>query len=64
MFRLPYGTIFGGVTALKAEHFEQMNGYSNDYWGWGGEDDDMRSRYYSNLYKILTFPLRNIFYAA
>ena len=43
-YKLPYPTIFGGVTALTGQHFEQVNGYSNLFWGWGGEDDDMYNR--------------------
>ena len=43
-FNLPYTTIFGGVTALMKQHFEQVNGFSNMFWGWGGEDDDMYNR--------------------
>lgn len=43
-YKLPYATIFGGITALTVEQFEKLNGFSNDYWGWGGEDDDMASR--------------------
>ena len=42
--RLPYDAIFGGVTALRKEHFKMVNGYSNIFFGWGGEDDDMSSR--------------------
>ncbi|KAH8020744.1 hypothetical protein HPB51_003316 [Rhipicephalus microplus] len=43
-YRLPYALIFGGVSALKKEHMQLVNGFSNEYWGWGGEDDDMSYR--------------------
>lgn len=42
--RLPYVELFGGVTAFTSDHFVRVNGYSNQYYGWGGEDDDMYSR--------------------
>jgi len=42
--RLPYEGIFGGVTAFKRQHFEFVNGFSNQFYGWGGEDDDMYNR--------------------
>lgn len=42
--RLPYTDIFGGVSAMSAEHFQEVNGFSNMFWGWGGEDDDMSMR--------------------
>ena len=47
--RLPYEGIFGGVSALSTHHFVKVNGFSNLFWGWGGEDDDMynRIRYYN-----------------
>ncbi|XP_063365894.1 beta-1,4-N-acetylgalactosaminyltransferase bre-4-like [Cydia amplana] len=32
---------FGGVTAMRDHHFQEVNGYSNRFWGWGGEDNDM-----------------------
>jgi len=32
---------FGGVTLFPIEIFEKINGYSNNYWGWGFEDDDL-----------------------
>ena len=32
---------FGGVTMITMEDFEKINGYSNKYWGWGYEDDDL-----------------------
>ena len=43
-YKLPYKNIFGGVTALTVDHFRRLNGYSNEFWGWGGEDDDMYNR--------------------
>lgn len=42
--RLPYPDLFGGVSAMSAEHFQLVNGFSNTFWGWGGEDDDMSMR--------------------
>uniref|UniRef100_A0A8D0FRT6 Beta-1,4-galactosyltransferase 1 n=1 Tax=Strix occidentalis caurina TaxID=311401 RepID=A0A8D0FRT6_STROC len=40
-FRLPYNQYFGGVSALSKEQFTKINGFPNNYWGWGGEDDDI-----------------------
>lgn len=39
-FNLPYMTLFGGVVAISGEHFKAINGMSNQFIGWGGEDDD------------------------
>lgn len=35
---------FGGVTALTANDFRSLGGYSNAFWGWGGEDDELYNR--------------------
>uniref|UniRef100_A0A8C8RFX0 Beta-1,4-galactosyltransferase n=1 Tax=Pelusios castaneus TaxID=367368 RepID=A0A8C8RFX0_9SAUR len=43
-FRLPYNQYFGGVSALSKEQFVKINGFPNNYWGWGGEDDDIYNR--------------------
>lgn len=43
-WRLPYDQYFGGVTIFNKESFITVNGYANDYWGWGAEDDDMFNR--------------------
>ncbi|XP_013931643.1 PREDICTED: beta-1,4-galactosyltransferase 1 [Thamnophis sirtalis] len=43
-FRLPYNQYFGGVSALSKEQFQKINGFPNNYWGWGGEDDDIYNR--------------------
>lgn len=35
---------FGGVTSLPKFTFQSINGFNNNYWGWGCEDDDLRER--------------------
>ncbi|VDP92848.1 unnamed protein product [Echinostoma caproni] len=42
--RLPYSEFVGGVTALSRTQFELVGGFSNMYFGWGGEDDDLLNR--------------------
>jgi predicted glycosyltransferase involved in capsule biosynthesis len=39
-----FDSYFGGVTMFPIEDFEKINGYSNKYWGWGFEDDDLLYR--------------------
>ncbi|KAM5281840.1 beta-1,4-galactosyltransferase 4 [Ctenodactylus gundi] len=51
-YRLRYRGYFGGVTALSREQFFKVNGFSNNYWGWGGEDDDLRLRVELHRMKI------------
>ncbi|GBP36326.1 Beta-1,4-N-acetylgalactosaminyltransferase bre-4 [Eumeta japonica] len=41
---LPYSNLVGGVCALQSEHYKRINGFSNRYIGWGGEDDDLTLR--------------------
>ena len=41
---MPYPGFFGGVFAIRREHWEKINGASNQFWGWGGEDDDIFRR--------------------
>jgi predicted glycosyltransferase involved in capsule biosynthesis len=43
-WKLPYETFFGGVTIYTKTTFEKINGFSQRYWGWGGEDDEMYQR--------------------
>ena len=33
---------------FKASILLQVNGFSNRFWGWGGEDDDMANRIFAN----------------
>ena len=43
-YRMPYGGYFGGVNILPSAIFGQINGFYNDFWGWGAEDDDLLRR--------------------
>lgn len=43
-YAMPYPNYFGGVTLFNLTDFESVNGYCNEYWGWGREDDDLRIR--------------------
>lgn len=42
--RLLYDENFGGVSSMSKDHFKTINGYSNLFFGWGGEDDDLFNR--------------------
>ncbi|XP_040007066.1 beta-1,4-galactosyltransferase 4 isoform X1 [Xiphias gladius] len=55
-YKLRYKGYFGGVTAMTKDQFLQANGFSNSYWGWGGEDDDLRIRVELQKMKILRPP--------
>jgi len=40
-YELKYEEYFGGAILFSKEQVEKTNGYSNDYWDWGMEDDDL-----------------------
>jgi hypothetical protein len=52
---IPFESYFGGITLFPSELFEKINGFSNLYWGWGFEDDDLRYRCIKN-----NIPFQNI----
>lgn len=39
-----YETTVGGVSLFDWRAIEMINGWSNEFWGWGGEDDNMYNR--------------------
>lgn len=39
-----YQTFVGGILLINRNHFAQVNGMSNKYWGWGLEDDEFYVR--------------------
>ena len=43
-YGLKYQEYFGGCILFTKEHYEKINGYSNGYWNWGMEDDDILYR--------------------
>ena len=51
-YRLPYPTYFGGVVLFTNKDFEALNGYSNRFWGYGGEDDEMYDHVLKSGFKI------------
>jgi len=40
-YKLKYHEYFGGAVIFSKEQVEATNGYSNNYWDWGMEDDDL-----------------------
>lgn len=56
-YRLPYSQYFGGVSAVTPNQYLKMNGFPNQYWGWGGEDDDIAARIRLSGMKIVRPPV-------
>lgn len=52
---VPYSSYSGGVFSASPKHWRQINGLSNLFQGWGGEDDEMFERFkHHNLMDALT----------
>ncbi|CAE7535625.1 bre-4 [Symbiodinium pilosum] len=48
-----YKSFLGGVLSFRPKDFERINGYPNDYWGWGLEDDQLGLRMAHNGVRTL-----------
>lgn len=44
-FKMPYPEYLGGVLLVLKNDFVGIDGFSNLYWGWGEEDDDLWLRF-------------------
>lgn len=44
-YRMCYPTFFGGVVVCSKNHYELINGFSNQFRGYGGEDDSFRNSF-------------------
>lgn len=52
------GKTLGGVVKFKGETFKKVNGFPNDYWGWGHEDKELQNRaehFKCKIEKIIKF---------
>lgn len=55
-----FSEYFGGVTLFPCEIFKKINGFSNKYWGWGYEDDDLLLRCKQNNIELDTLNIKNM----
>ena len=46
----------GGMLQFSKELFEKINGYANNFWGWGGEDQDFLTRLSLNKIYTVGYP--------
>lgn len=54
-YNLPYAGLFGGAIALTRAQFEKANGFSNIFYGWGGEDDDFFGRLQNRGFQVFFY---------
>lgn len=48
-----FQNFIGGIISLSVKSFENLNGFSNNYWGWGKEDDDFHLRIFKRNMTII-----------
>lgn len=54
--RYPYDHYVGGILTLDEDAVKATNGFPNDFWGWGGEDDELSTRLRENKLLPLVKP--------
>jgi len=45
-------SFLGGVISVSDKDFRKANGYPNNFWGWGGEDNALNRRFRDNLIRV------------
>ncbi|KAK2141306.1 hypothetical protein LSH36_1123g00038 [Paralvinella palmiformis] len=55
----PYTTYdyFGGAILMTPRQIEEINGFPNTFYGWGGEDDEMLQRIKNAHMKVDRYPM-------
>jgi hypothetical protein len=46
----------GSLLGFSKDQFEKINGYPNNFWGWGGEDDALINRLLNSGYNKIYYP--------
>ena len=46
----------GALLSFSKKNFEDINGYPNNFWGWGGEDDSLIDRIRAVGHKNICYP--------
>nr|XP_021201599.2 beta-1,4-N-acetylgalactosaminyltransferase bre-4 [Helicoverpa armigera] len=54
-FVLPYLNLVSGAIAILSKQFKTVNGMSNEFYGFAGEDDDLYSRLEASNLKLCRF---------
>ena len=54
-YKMPYPDYFGGVTVFPVDTYAIINGFNNEFWGWGAEDDDLLDRVKSEGYQVVRY---------
>jgi len=55
-YKLYYPNYFGGAEMFTKADYQKINGYSNSFWLWGGEDDNLGVRTRENKMNITRQP--------
>lgn len=55
-YTIPYDNYVGGILAMSKDAFIKCNGFPNECWGWGAEDDIMYERIRKRGYRVWHYP--------